>query len=201
MDFLILVFALIAVNFYFKKREQRQRIILLSRQLAQFQIEKLMQTLADGYLRALGEADIDRRNQVWRYLDTAELQFCEQFTKVSQQIHKLDEAETRVSRFPLGIAYATTLFPKQTFDLRRAIAVHAEGIAQAAGNAMQRTPNDKAFVLSAELFLMQHTCHWFCNSKNVASARLLARHKVNYQQVLDSCGADTRRAYLALTDG
>ena len=201
MDFLILAFVLIAVNFYYRKKEQRQRIIFLSRQLAQFQIEKLMQTLADGYLRALGEADLNRRDQVWRYLDTAELQFCEQFNKLSQQIHKLDAADTLVSRFPVSIAFATKLFPKQTFDLRRAIAIHAEGIAQVAGNSMQRSPADKAFVLSAELFLMQHTCHWFCNSRSVASARLLARHKVSYEQVLDSCGTDTRRTYLALTGG
>ena len=199
MDFLIFVFLFVAVNFYFRKKEQRQRILLLGHQLGQFQIEKLMQTLVDGYLRALGEADPDRRDQVWRYLDTAELQFCEQFNKFSEQLQKLDAADTRVSKFPVGFAYASKIFPKQTFDLRKAIAVHAQGATQAATNPMQRSSRDKAFVLSAELFLMQHTCHWFCNSKDIASARLMVRHKVGYQQVLESIDPGTRKAYLALT--
>lgn len=199
MDFLILAFALAAANLYFKKKEQRERIIFLGQQLGQFQIEKLMQTLAEGYLRALGENDPDRRDQVWRYLDTAEIQFCEQFNRFSEQVQKLGEADTRISKFPLGFAYAEKLLRKQTFDLRKAIAIHAAGISQAVNNPGQRSPKDKAFVLSAELFLVQHTCHWFCNSKNVASARLMARHKVSYKQVLDSIGVDTRAAYGGLT--
>jgi hypothetical protein len=199
MGFLLAVFLLAAGNFYFKRKEQRERIILLGRQLGQFQIEKLMQTLADGYLRALGESDPDRREQVWRYLETQEVQFCEQFNRFSAEIGKLEAADTRVSKFPVGFAFATKLFAGQTFDLRRAIAIHADGITQAATNSMQRSARDKAFVLSAELFLMQHTCHWYCNSKDIASARLMVRHKVSYQQVLASIGPNTRTAYLALT--
>ena len=53
--------------------------------------------------------------------------------------------------------------------------------------------------MSAELFLMQHTCHWFCRSKAVASARMLARHKTSYAQLLDAVSPATRRAYRALT--
>ena len=64
---------------------------------------------------------------------------------------------------------------------------------------MNRSPRDKAFTLSAELFLIQHTCHWFCNSKDIASARLLMRHKTTYAQVLQAVDADTRNAYCALT--
>ncbi|MES2511915.1 MAG: hypothetical protein V4625_18470 [Pseudomonadota bacterium] len=198
MQFLFLVFLVVAINFFIKKKEQRQRIILLGRQLGQFQIEKLMETLADGYLRALGEADADRREQVWRYLETAEVQFCEQFNKFSAQVLTLDAADTRVSKFAVGFAFATRVFPKATFDLREALAIHAQGIERAAKNAMGRSPRDKAFTLSAELFLMQHTCHWFCNSKDIASARLLMRHKTSYVQVLEAIDPETRAAYLAL---
>ena len=52
--------------------------------------------------------------------------------------------------------------------------------------------------MSAELFLMQHTCHWFCKSKTVASARLMARHKTTYEQVLASVAPATRDAYQKL---
>jgi hypothetical protein len=55
-----------------------------------------------------------------------------------------------------------------------------------------------AFTMSAELFLMQHTCHWFCKSKTVASARMLARHKTSYEQLVASVAPDTRTAYCAL---
>ena len=55
--------------------------------------------------------------------------------------------------------------------------------------------------MSAELFLMQHTCHWFCKSRAIASARLMARHKTPHAQVLASVTPATRTAYLALLGG
>ncbi|RYF40240.1 MAG: hypothetical protein EOO25_13080, partial [Comamonadaceae bacterium] len=70
--------------------------------------------------------------------------------------------------------------------------------ANAAANDQGRSPRDKAFVMSAELFLMQHSCHWFCKSRAVASARLLVRHKTSYEQVLDAVSPETRRAYREL---
>ncbi|HEY3046382.1 MAG TPA: hypothetical protein VGJ72_02805 [Polaromonas sp.] len=191
---------LLAVGIYLlKKSEQRKRIALLGRCLGNYQIEKLMETLADGYLRALGEDDLARREQVWRYLDTAETQLCQQFNQFCAEFSRLDAADTRVSKLALSIPYAASLFPRATFDLRKALAIHANGLTQAASNAQHRTPKDKAFTLSAELFLMQHTCHWFCNSKAVASARLMARHKTTYAQVLASVAPETRAAYQALT--
>ncbi len=199
MEILPLLLLLAIGTIMLKKREQRQRIGLLARHLGRYQIEKLMETLAEGYLRALGETDLERRDQVWRYLDATETQLCEQFNKFSADFSKLEAANTRVSKLALAIPYATTLFPQATFDLRKAFAIHANGLEQAAGNALSRTPRDKAFTLSAELFLMQHTCHWFCNSKAVASARLMARHKTTYAQVLAAIGDDTRAAYRALT--
>ena len=45
---------------------------------------------------------------------------------------------------------------------------------------------------------MQHTCHWFCRSKNVASARLLARHQTHYHQVLAAVSEKTRMQYTQL---
>jgi len=46
--------------------------------------------------------------------------------------------------------------------------------------------------------LFQHTCHWYCRSKAVASARLMARQKTTYEQVLGAVSPQTRRAYTAL---
>ncbi|WP_309679383.1 hypothetical protein [Polaromonas sp.] len=199
MEMLPLVI-LLAVAFYLlKKGDQRQRIALLGSQLGHYQIEKLMESLTAGYLRALDEADPGRRDQIWQHLGTAETQLCQQFNQFSAEFSKLDGAGTRVSTLPLAIPYAARLFPRATFDLRKALAIHANGLTEAAGNPQQRTAKSRAFTLSAELFLMQHSCHWFCNSRTVASARLMARHQTTHAQVLAAVTPATRAAYLALT--
>jgi hypothetical protein len=46
---------------------------------------------------------------------------------------------------------------------------------------------------------MQHSCHWYCKSRNVASARLLLRHQTPYQKVLASVAPETRQSYQAIT--
>lgn len=198
MDLLVLAMLIAFGAFTFKSRDQRRRIALLGRMLGQYQIEKLMESLTDGYLRALGEPDPERRTQIWNLLATTEAQLCAQFSRFATEMAALDAAQTRVSKLPLALPYADRLFPGATFDLRKALILHGQGIANAAGNALQRSPRDKAFTMSAELFLMQHTCHWFCRSRAVASARMLARHKTPHAQLVASVAPETRAAYLAL---
>ncbi|MEO6017880.1 MAG: hypothetical protein ABIP46_11540 [Polaromonas sp.] len=195
MDILILA-ALVAILLVtLKSRDQRGRIALLAHHLGQYQIEKLMETLTQGYLRALGESDLERRTQIWALLATTESQLASQFTRFATGFALVEEANARVSTLPVGLPYAVKLLPAASFDVRQAFVIHAQGISEAAANALQRSPRDKAFTLSAELFLMQHTCHWFCRSKTVASARLLMQHQTAYEQVLASVGERTRLAY------
>ena len=201
MDLLILA-ALIAFGFHLiKSREQRQRITLLGSHLGNYQIEKLMEALTDGYLRALGENDAERREQIWRLLRTTELQLSEQFGRFATEFAKVPPEEARASRLPVAVPYANALLPGTTFDVRQAFAIHARGIAAAASEDAGRSNRDKAFTMSAELFLMQHTCHWFCKSKAVASARMLARHKTAYPQLVAAVTPATRRAYHDLIGG
>ncbi|WP_296444921.1 hypothetical protein [Rhodoferax sp. UBA5149] len=198
MEILILL-VLIGIGAYtLKSRDQNRRIALLGSHLGKQQIEKLMESLTEGYLRALGEGDAERRAQIWHLLTTAEMTLCEQFNRFAAEFSKVDEADARVSKFALSIPYADQLFPAATFDLRKALAIHAQGITNATNNSLHLTPKSKAFTLSAELFLMQHTCHWFCRSKTVASARMLARHKTTYPQLLASVSPETRQAYCRL---
>jgi hypothetical protein len=96
------------------------------------------------------------------------------------------------------VPYADKLFPQATFDMRQAVRIHARGIASAAQNQQNLSQRDKAFLMSAELYLMQHTCHWFCRSKAVASARMLAMHQTTYEQLIASVSAETRLAYCKL---
>ena len=198
MDILILASLVAILMFTLKSRDQRTRIVLLARHLGQYQIEKLMETLTQGYLRALGETDLERRGQIWHLLTTTEGPLAEQFNRFAAGFAKVEEAEARVSTLTLTIPYAGKLLPAATFDLRKAFAIHAQGISDAANNDVHRSARDKAFLLSAELFLMQHTCHWFCRSQTVASARLLMQHQTPYSQVLASVSPRTRQAYSAM---
>ncbi len=155
-------------------KEQRKRIAILGMHLSQYQIEKLMEALTEGYLRALGENTPERREQVWALLSTTEQQLCEQFNRFAADFAKVSDEDARVSRLPIALPFADKLFPAATFDMRKALAIH---------------------------FLMQHTCHWYCKSKTIASARMMARHQTPHEQLVNSVSEPTRKAYLALIQG
>lgn len=193
---------LIALGAYLlKASEQRKRIALLASHLRQHQIEKLMLDLTQGYERALGETQPERQAQVWQVLTSTEAALSAQFKRFVMDFSQLDAAHTRVSRIAMALPLATTLFPAATFDVRKALAIHAQGLSLAALPSATASDKSRAFTFSAELFLMQHTCHWFCRSKNVASARLLGRHQSSYAQVLACVSPQTRQAYQALLAG
>jgi len=199
MDMFILVMLAATGAYILKSRDEQRRIALLANYLGKYQIEKLMETLTQGYLRALGEDDPARREQIWHLLDSTEAKLASQFSSFVTEFAQVDALEARVSTFALSIPYARQMFPDATFDLRKVLAVHAQGISQAVNNSLNRSPKDKAFALSAEMLLMQHTCHWFCKSKTVASARMQVRHQTAYAQLVAAVAPETRRAYTALT--
>ncbi|MDP2771626.1 MAG: hypothetical protein Q8O81_17555 [Giesbergeria sp.] len=201
MDILFLA-TLIATGFFMlNAKQQRQRVALLASYLGNYQIEKLMENLTEGYLRALGESDAERREQVWNLLRTTELQLSEQFTRFTADFTRVDPLQARISTLPLALPFADRWLPRASFDMRQALAIHAQGIERAVRNESGLSLRDKAYTLSAELFLMQHTCHWFCKSRAIASARLMARHKTPHAQVLASVTPATRAAYIALLGG
>jgi hypothetical protein len=201
MDIFLLATLIATGVFVLNAKQQRQRVVLLASYLGNYQIEKLMENLTEGYLRALGESDPERREQVWNLLRTTELQLSEQFTRFTADFTRVDAALARVSTLPLALPYADRWLPSASFDMRQALAIHAQGIERAVRNESGLSLRDKAYTLSAELFLMQHTCHWFCKSRAIASARLMARHKTPHAQVLASVTPATRAAYSALLGG
>jgi hypothetical protein len=201
MEPYVLIIGLALGAYVIASREQRQRIALLGGYLQNYRIEKLMETLTEGYLRALGEESQERREQILDLMQSNEASLSSQFSRFAAEIATLDAATVRVSRLPWSIPFASSLFPGAMFDLRKALDIHARGIANVVRNADERAPKDRAYVLSAEMLLMQHTCHWFCKSKTVASARLMARHKTTHEQVVAAVSPETRREYLRLIGG
>ena len=181
-----------------KTRDQGRRIALLGSHLGNYQIEKHLETLTQGYQRALGEDDAQRREQIWSLLRGTEQALASQFERFAASFSKVDEADARVSTLQVALPFAARWLPAASFDLRKALAIHARGISRAAGDAGEAPARAKAFTLMAELFLMQHTCHWFCKSRTVASARMLARHKTSYEQLIEAVAPATRASYCEL---
>ena len=206
MDTFLTVVLLALGGYALKSKSERRRMALLARHLGEFDIEKMMGSLNEGYLRALGESDHLRRDAIWHVLLTTETRLSEQLQQLAAGFAKLPALPTRVSRLPWPLSVASLslapLLPgvlaRTSFDMRELLALHAHAIGAAARNEQGLSPRDKAFKISAELFLMQHSCHWFCRSRGIASARLQVRHQNSYAKVLDSVAPATRRAYLAL---
>lgn len=195
--FIPLLLAVIGMQ-YLKGLDQRQRIALLGRYLGKYQIEQLMENLITGYLRALDETEPERRAQIWSMLGTAETELSAQLRRFVEDFSKVWGDKTQVSTLRLALPYATKLFPRAAFDLRHALAIHANGIAATVENRRHLSLRDKAYTLTAEMLLLQHTCHWYCRSRAVASARMLARHQTSHQQLVASVLPQTREAYRQL---
>ncbi len=198
MNLLSLAILAAVALWFVRTGDQRQRIALLASHLGPHQIEKHMETLTQGYLRALGETDGERRGQIFSMLQSTEQALASQMRALAVDFAQVQAPRARVSRFPLYLPWVTQILPAATFDLRQALVVHADGIGRMV-DAVDMPARDRAFMLCAELFLLQHTCHWFCKSRMVASARLLARHQTAYAQVVASVSPQTRTAYQALT--
>ena len=197
MNLLSLAILAAIALWFVRSKDQRQRIALLATHLGQHQIEKHMETLTQGYLRALGESDAPRREQIFSMLQSTEQTLATQMRALVESFAQVDAASARISRLPVYLPWVTQLLPQATFDMRQALAVHADGIVRMV-QAVDQPARDRAFTLSAELFLLQHTCHWFCKSRMVASARMLARHQTAHAQLVQSVSPQTRAAYQAL---
>ena len=197
MNLLSLAILAAIALWFVRSKDQRQRIGLVAPHVGDHQMETHMETLTQGYSRALGASDAPRRDQIFSMLQSTEQALATQMRALVASFAQVDAARARISRLPLYLPWVTQLLPQATFDMRQALAVHAEGIVRMV-DAVDQPARDRAFTLSAELFLLQHTCHWFCKSRMVASARMLARHQTAYAQLVQSVSPQTRAAYQAL---
>lgn len=190
---------LLAAGLYFAKSQQQlRRIALLGLHLGRYRIETLMESLTEGYLRALAEPDPQAQQTQWNHLSQIEAQLADQLQRLAQDFAAVQSPLVRVAKWPIYLPFATTLAPAATFDMRQALELHARSVRQALENPRALSRRERAFAVCAELFLFQHTCHWFCRSKNTASLRLMARHKTSYSQVLSSVAPDSRERYLQM---
>ena len=199
MEFISLLFILATGIHWLNIQGQRKRTALLAEQLRPFQIEKNMAQLTGSYMRALGESDPERQLHILQLQGDAEQQLASEFQNLAREFAKLPAPVTR--GFKLALPYIDQLSPKATFDMRRLLEVHAQGIERTVRNTQGLGPKERSFRMMGEMFLMQHSCHWFCRAKTIASARMMAQHQTRYEQALDAVSPETRQAYLAVVQG
>ena len=199
MEFLSLLLILATGIHWLNTQGQRKRTALLAEQLRPYQIEKHMEQLTGAYMRALGENDPERQLQILQLQEQAEQQLASEFQNLAREFAKLPAPLTRA--FKVALPFIDQLSPKASFDMRRMLEVHAEGIQRTVNNLQGFSPKERSFRMMGEMFLMQHSCHWFCKSKTIASARMLTQHQTRYEQALDGVAPETRKAYLAVIQG
>lgn len=196
MEFLSLLFLLATGIHWLNTQGQRKRTALLAEQLRPYQIEKHMEQLTSAYMRALSESDLERQQQILQLQAQAEQQLASDFQSLARDFARLSAPVTRA--FKVALPYIDQLSPKATFDMRRMLEVHARGIERTVNAAAGLSPKNRAFQMMGEMFLMQHSCHWFCKSKTIASARMVTQHQTRYEQALEAASPETRQAYWAV---
>ena len=196
MDFVLILLTLFVVWRVLCARYQRGRILLLGRHLSNLQLERHMETLTQGYTRAIGEDSESRQLQVLDTFAQTERAVAAQLRTLAEAVQKEDPQSTKMGMLSFCLPYIENFLPGMTRDFRSLLQIHAAGLRYVVDNEEQLSPKDRAFHLSAELYLFQHSCHWFCKSRSVADARLAVRHQVQHQKVVDSVSDLTRNAYL-----
>lgn len=195
MDIALTVLAVIVAWRVMCLRYQRERIGLLGRHLANMQLERHMETLTQGYTRAIGEESESRQLQVLETFAQTEIATAAQARSLADAMQKEDAQATSMGALSFCVPYVERFSAGLTRDFRKLLHIHAAGLRHMVDNEEGLDAKTRAFHLSAELYLFQHSCHWFCKSRAVADARLVMRHQVNHQKVLDSVSAKTRAAY------
>ena len=198
MDIFTLVFVSLLALVFTNSTAQRKRLRFLAGYLRPYQIEQLLERLLNGYLRALDEPDLERARGIWANLYDAEKRLANQVGQLANALEKADPKPPRMASVPFQACLANYLPSSFTVDVAALIRIHAQGLATCAEHPQDEAPEARkrrAFAMSAEMLLMQHTCHWFCRSRGMASARLMAQHQTQYGQVVDSVLPATRTAY------
>ncbi|PLC53031.1 hypothetical protein CR155_14595 [Pollutimonas nitritireducens] len=196
METVLTLLMVVAVWQLLRVRYQRTHIALLGHHLASLQLERHIETLTQGHTRAIQEKDETRQIQVLETFGLTERAVAAQVQSLADAMQKESAQDTSMSALPFCVPYAERFLPSALRDFRKLLHIHAAGLRHALDNEGRWDAKTRAYHLSAELYLLQHSCHWFCKSRAVANARLLLRHQVNHQKVLESVTAMTRASYL-----
>lgn len=195
MNLALLLLICLASWLLLRLHYQRAHISLLGRHLASLQLERHMETLTQGYTRAIHEDTEIRQQQVLESFAATEEAVAVQVQALADAMQQEDKESTSMGVLSICVPYIERFWPVMTRDFRQLLQIHAAGLRHVVNNVEELDSKSRAFHLSAELYLFQHSCHWYCKSRTVADARLMLRHQVEPKKVLDSVSAPTRSAY------
>lgn len=202
MEFALILFIIAMAWHVLRVRYQRARIALLASHLTNMNLERHMETLTQGYTRAIHEDNESRQRQVLDTFTQTEKVVAANVHKLAESMQKESAADTAMGTFAFCVPYIERcVSPASLLDFRALLHIHAAGLRTAIDNPSDMDLKQRAFHISAELYLLQHSCHWFCKSRGVADARLLLRHKVDHKKVLESVSSTTRAAYTKALQG
>ena len=180
---------------------QRAHIAALGRNLSGLQLERYMETLTQGYARAIHEDTEARQNMVLENFAQTERAAASQMQALASAMGKESAQAASMGNLAFCVPYIERVLPFAARDFRQLLQIHASGLRRVVDNEEGWDLKTRAYHLSAELYLFQHSCHWFCKSRGVADARLVLRHQVSHQKVLESVSDATRAAYLQWQKG
>jgi hypothetical protein len=201
MDFALSVFMVAGIWIVLRGRYQRSHIALLAGYLSELSLERHMETLTQGYSRAIHEDSESRQLQVFETYHQTEQAVASQVRRLADSMQRESRQATSMCASKMCVPYVERFLPALTRNFVDLLQIHADGLKYVVDNEEGLSLKDRAFHLSAELFLFQHSCHWYCKSRTVADARLLLRHQVDHRKVLESVSSKTRNAYLEWLTG
>lgn len=201
MEIAFILLTVFVVWHLLRVRYQKAHIALLGGHLAGLRLEKHMETLTEGYTRAIGEQSESRQLQVLETFAQTERAVAAQLQSLADAMRKESAQATAMASSAFCIPYVERVLPAAARDFRTLLRIHAAGLRHVVDNEEGLDPKARAFHLAAELYLFQHSCHWFCKSRGVADARLVVRHQVQHAKVVDSVSPGTRKAYLGWMQG
>lgn len=195
MDAVILLLVVAVVWRILCVRYQKKHIALLGKHLASFHLEKHLETLTQGYVRAISSDTESRQLQILDSFAQTEHAVASQIQSLSHNIQQENAINTSMGILSFCVPYIELIAPSLCRDFRQLLQIHAQGIQFVVDNSPNWSPKERAFHLSAEIYLFQNSCHWFCKSRTIANARLQVQHKVSFQKTVESVSDKTRAAY------
>src|SRR5690606_14136752 len=125
-------------------RYQRTHISLLAAHLANLRLERHMETLTQGYSRAIREETESRQLQVLDTFSQTERAVAAQVQALADAMQKESAQASGMGAFRFCIPYDERLFPSLARDFRALLRIHAAGLRHVVDNEGSWSPKDRA---------------------------------------------------------
>jgi hypothetical protein len=188
MDIALILLIAIAAWQVLRVQYQRTHIALLGNYLASLQLERHMETLTNGYTRAIHEKEETRQTQVLETFAQAERTMAAQVQSLADAMRKESSQAASMGTLPFCLPYIELFLPALTRDFRELLRIHAAGLRHVVDNEGGWDMKSRAYHLSAELYLLQHRC-----SIRSTTRRCWNRYPTQPARLIcDGCGAAAR---------